>query len=334
MSAKRILTIDGGGIKGVLPAAFLAAVEDATGKRIVDHFDLVAGTSTGGIVALGLGLGMSAKEVLQFYLDQGPHVFHQDVVGRSLRERALSAIGKRWRNARQFVMPKYDGDRLREALTKVFRDRLLGESKTRLVIPAYHPRLRQVYVFKTAHHERFGVDWKERAVDVALSTAAAPTYLPSHRIPNGASLVDGGIWANNPVGMAVVEAIGVLGWAPKDIYVLSLGCTEDAYAIPESPGLMDIWLSVQDMFLQGQSKGSIGTAKLLVGHSDSTPKLFRFTHTDAQGTFGLDKVNMIDELRGLGAALARDALPTISHFFLHTPNEPFEPYYGPGSPQS
>lgn len=326
-NTKRILAIDGGGINGVLPAAFLAAIEDTTGKRIVDHFDLIAGTSTGGIIALALALGLSANDILGFYRDQGAHVFHQDPVDCSLRSRVLAAIGKRWRDTRQFAMPKYDPERLREALMKIFGERVLGVSRTRLVIPAYHARRREVYVFKTAHHRRFQVDWKSRATDVALSTAAAPTYFPGHRNPNGAVLLDGGIWANNPVGMAVVEGIGVLGWAPKDIYVLSLGCTEDTYTIPTNTGKLGVGLSAQDIFMQGQSKGSIGTAKLLVGHSDTEPKFFRFTHTDAWKVFGLDKASMIDELRGLGAALARDALPTINQLFLHTPIEPFSPYY-------
>ena len=74
---KRILTLDGGGIKGAFAASFLQTIEEATGKRIADHFDLIAGTSTGGIIALGLGLGMSTKEITQFYLNDGPRIFDQ-----------------------------------------------------------------------------------------------------------------------------------------------------------------------------------------------------------------------------------------------------------------
>src|SRR5690348_13387681 len=74
---RRILALDGGGIKGAFAAAFLHAIEDSTGKRIVDHFDLIAGTSTGGIIALGLGLGMSAREISQFYVNEGPRIFDQ-----------------------------------------------------------------------------------------------------------------------------------------------------------------------------------------------------------------------------------------------------------------
>ena len=71
----RILTIDGGGIKGVFPAAFLATVEDAIECNVADYFDLIVGTSTGGIIALGLGLGLSAKELLAFYEEHGPTIF-------------------------------------------------------------------------------------------------------------------------------------------------------------------------------------------------------------------------------------------------------------------
>jgi uncharacterized protein len=61
---RRILSIDGGGIKGALPASFLATIEKTTGEPIVDHFDLIAGTSTGGIIALGLGLGFTASTIV------------------------------------------------------------------------------------------------------------------------------------------------------------------------------------------------------------------------------------------------------------------------------
>ena len=71
---RRILALDGGGIKGAFAAAFLATIEEATGKRVADHFDLIAGTSTGGIIALGLGLGMSGREIVQFYVNDG-HAF-------------------------------------------------------------------------------------------------------------------------------------------------------------------------------------------------------------------------------------------------------------------
>src|ERR1700747_136493 len=98
---KRILCIDGGGLKGALPAAFLAEIEEATGKRIVDHFDLIAGTSTGGIIAIGLGLGVPAAEILAFYRDCGPSIFGAAAAPQAAGwcERTLAGLRNRAGNA-------------------------------------------------------------------------------------------------------------------------------------------------------------------------------------------------------------------------------------------
>ena len=75
MGRFRILSLDGGGIKGAFSAAALAVLEETTGHRCVDHFDLISGTSTGGIIAIGLGLGLSARAIADFYQEQGPIIF-------------------------------------------------------------------------------------------------------------------------------------------------------------------------------------------------------------------------------------------------------------------
>jgi patatin-like phospholipase/acyl hydrolase len=329
MSApKRILSIDGGGIKGVMPAAFLATLEEVTGKRIVDHFDLIAGTSTGGIIALGLGLGLSATNLLSFYEKKGPGIFSQEpMVGASLVRRALRHLRHKAQNARRLILPKYRPAALHAALEEAFGDQTLGESQTRLVIPAFDRQRCSVHIFKTPHHERLLTDWKQRAVDVALATAAAPTYLPSHRLANGISLLDGGVWANNPVGVAVVEAIGILGWDPRSLHVLSLGCTEAPSAPAEQSGMAGLVRRMADLFLLGQSHGAMGTAKLLMGAADAGQRLFRFQHIARPGEFGLDAVEQIPVLKGIGAAMAREALPRVIASFLNDPREPFVPQY-------
>src|SRR2546423_11943635 len=108
---RRILSIDGGGIKGVFPASFLASIEDALGDRVANYFDLIAGTSTGGIITLGLGIGLSAKEILTFYEELGPRVFKGTPLLRSLRGIGLS---------------KYSQAPLKEALQSQFGERRLG----------------------------------------------------------------------------------------------------------------------------------------------------------------------------------------------------------------
>lgn len=327
---RRVLALDGGGIKGVLAAAFLETIEEATGKRIAEHFDLVTGTSTGGIIALGLGLGMSAREIVQFYVNDGPHIFDQasPLNRQGLTGRMLAKLRGARRQARQISLPKYDSRGLRQALERAFKSARLGDSQVRLVIPAYHADKEDVYVFKTRHHERLQVDWRESAVDVALATAAAPTYFAAHQMPSGAPLIDGGIWANNPSGLAAVEARGVLGWTNDDLYILSIGCTEAAIDIPTDTGYSGLLLKSTALFMQGQSRASIGTAMLLSGHSEAEPRYFRYQPLVAAGKFSLDRVDMIDRLRGLGQACAREALPTLEKRFLYEKVEPFCPVPG------
>ena len=324
---RRILALDGGGIKGVLEAAFLDAVETATAKRIADHFDLVAGTSTGGIIALGLGLGLSAREIVEFYVREGPRIFDQaDATVANGMVQRWSAMLRNWRRRGQrLAWPKYEPDALRVALTAAFGSKTLGESRLRLVVPAYHGDKDDLYVFKTRHHPRLQVDWRERVVDVALATAAAPTYFRAHVMPSGAPLIDGGIWANNPAGVAAVEARSILGWKDDDLFVLSLGCTEEIFDVPASAGYKDLFLKSTELFMRGQSRAAAGTAKLLCDHTEVSPRYFRYQMTVPTGKFSLDRVEMIDRLRGLGASCARDALPVLQANFLDKPAEPFVP---------
>ena len=209
---KKILAIDGGGIKGAFPAAFLATIEDTIEDDIANYFDLIVGTSTGGIIALGMGLGLSTKEILAFYEKHGPTIFKGNRALRLLRWLGTS---------------KYSNAALKNALRSCFGDKKLGNSKKRLVIPSLNLETGEVHIYKTAHHTRLERDYKEDAVEVALKTAAAPTYFPTHRSCAGTPFIDGGMWANNPVGMAVVEAVTLLDWPRDSLKVLSLGCTTD-----------------------------------------------------------------------------------------------------------
>jgi patatin-like phospholipase/acyl hydrolase len=179
----QILSLDGGGIRGVFSAAILAAIEEDLELRLVDHFDLIAGTSTGGIIALGLGLGLRPADILAFYTEHGPRIFRNPW-------RLRSALWWFWR--------KYRPAALGTALRTTFGDRPFGESSKRLVIPSYNVGDDDVYIFRTAHAERLRRDYRVPAWKVALATSAAPTYFPACREVDGLRLIDGGVWANNP----------------------------------------------------------------------------------------------------------------------------------------
>lgn len=307
----KILSIDGGGIKGVFPASFLASVEESVGDKIGNYFDLIVGTSTGGIIALALGSGMSAKEVLKFYEEEGPIIFE----------------GSRFlRFIRHFGISKYSNSNLKKSLESKFGEKILGESFSRLVVPSLNLETGEVYVYKTAHNPRFERDYRVKMVDVALATSAAPTYFPTHKSAVGLPMIDGGVWANNPMGLAVVEALGSLGWQKGSFEILSIGCTQEPLNIKAGRRLSLGWgywgPRIVNAFMVSQSSFAYGMAQWLAGHE----KVVRINPTVPNGRFGLDVVKEIDSLRGLGDSEARKALPSIRHFF-EEKAEPFIPFH-------
>ena len=168
----RILAIDGGGIRGIFPAAVLAELERryTGGRSVGEFFDLIAGTSTGGILALGLGAGKTAADILNLYVQRGSEVFPP------LAENLWGRAKGLWRDGFHYVRHRYDRKGLEIVLTDCLEGRLFGESKRRLVIPAFEGRHSEVFVFKTPHHPDYKYDRHERMITVGLATAAAPAY--------------------------------------------------------------------------------------------------------------------------------------------------------------
>ncbi len=254
----RILSIDGGGIRGIFPAAILAELERrflAAGS-VATCFDLIAGTSTGGILALGLGAGFTANDLLDLYLYRGREVFPPVGVLRA------------WlRGKRHYARYLYDRRALRRLLTDQLGDRLLGDSKSRLCIPVFEGRHSEVFVFKTPHHPDYKTDRFERMVNVGLATAAAPTYFrPLEH--GGYTLVDGGVWANNPVMLAVIEALTCFDIERDRIDVLTLGCGEGRYVVSQPQilkGGLWHWKDVMGAAMRLQSLAATNQARLLLG---------------------------------------------------------------------
>lgn len=269
---RRILAIDGGGVKGVFPAAFLAALEEETGRPAVEHFDLIAGASTGGLIAIALGLGMSAREIVTFYRRHGPEIFRGHRLLRRLRQIAIA---------------KYSHEPLKSHLKTHFGDRLLGESRTRLLIPSLNLTTGRVHVFKTSHHPSLVRDWRMRAVDVALATVSAPTYFPIFYNADGEALVDGSLFARNPAGLAAVEAIGLLNWPRDGVRLLSLGCTARPMSamVGRTRGGVGYWgARIAQVFMKAQSSGALMTADLLLGPRTCCGSTPSFPPTPAAST--------------------------------------------------
>ena len=305
----QILSLDGGGLRGMFTAAVLAHLEEDHGVRVADHFDLIAGTSTGGIIALGLGLGMSPRQILEFYTAHGSRIF---------RDRS------RTRGARHWVLSKYSVKPLRDALTEVLGDRLFGASTKRLVITSYNLGANDVHLFRTPHLSHLRRDWRERAVDVALATTAAPTYFPAMSL-RGARLVDGGILANNPVMVALTEAIGPLQRAINEIKAFSVGTTTD---VPRNSRLLDrggrlTWApAAVDVLMRAQSDGATKQARHFLGDKN----FLRLNPTVPTGALNLDRVNA-DDLIGLAGHVSRSQSPEFRDRFADHFAETYNPYH-------
>ena len=139
----RILALDGGGIKGAFTASVLATLEREAGRRAADHFDLITGTSTGGILAIGLGLGFAAEDLLTFYVERGATIFPSTGL--------IDRPGMIWR---WLFSPKHSHTVLKTELVSILGHRKFGESSTRLVVPTYDAIGGRLFLMKTAEPHR------------------------------------------------------------------------------------------------------------------------------------------------------------------------------------
>lgn len=227
----QILSLSGGGYRGLFTAEVLAQLEKQAGKPIGQCFDLIAGTSIGGIIALGLGLGHSAEKIRDAFFADGLKIFPPRP--QPPKSKLLAAFGL----YRAVVGgPRYDGTVLRQTVEKIVGAKTpLGEARTRLLIPAINMTEGRVQMFKTPHAPVLQVDQHLKAADIAMATSAAPIYFPLARV--GESLfADGGLVANSPDACAVHEAIHFAGQEKADIRILSIGTTSAGFGLPTSLG--------------------------------------------------------------------------------------------------
>ncbi|OAI39847.1 hypothetical protein AYO39_02355 [Actinobacteria bacterium SCGC AG-212-D09] len=186
-------------------AAFIAGIEEILGDRITNHLDLIAGTSTGGLIALGLASGRSGQEMLDLYRNNGKQIFSGSWPGRGA------------------FMPKYSRKGLDRLLEEQFGSLQMKDLGVPTCISAYEVVSGQTRVFKTQHAGDlyWGADqlvWK-----VAAATSAAPTYFAPIQFKEEDAHIDGGVWANNPAMIAVTEAIRRFSRELRDLRLLSVG---------------------------------------------------------------------------------------------------------------
>ncbi|MCH7951059.1 MAG: patatin-like phospholipase family protein, partial [Candidatus Dadabacteria bacterium] len=199
----KVLSIDGGGVRGIIPSMVLAEIENKTGKRIAEMFDLMAGTSAGGIITLGLNVKgqngkpkFSAKEISKFFTDDCPEVFK-----KSPWKKFTSGFG--------LLDEKYDHGPLVTVLKKYMEETNLKSCKTKTLISTYDILNRHPQFFKSWSPSYENHKMRE----IARATSAAPTYFEPMELKvknNDAVLVDGGVFINNPAVSAYSEAIKLI----------------------------------------------------------------------------------------------------------------------------
>jgi patatin-like phospholipase/acyl hydrolase len=261
----KILSIDGGGIRGVFPAMFLTDLEaklKADGKdnwQIYQNFDLICGTSTGGIIAIALALGIPAKDIYDLYIDNANIIF-----------------GNKRNKFAQLFYSAHSRVALEKLIQDIFKkakngnDPILKDCKTNICIPVFDLLEGKPSVLKKDHHPRFTRDFHIPAYKAALATAAAPVYFDPYSSEytdlNGVvkpfkNKVDGGVFANNPTLLGMIEAEVALYIKKEDMRILSLGTGYQKFSdgADRKKWGISYWINPKrkrliDLFMQAQSQ--------------------------------------------------------------------------------
>jgi uncharacterized protein len=260
-----ILCIDGGGIRGVFPAMFLANLEAELKSKgfektkIHQHFNLISGTSTGGIMAIALALGMPAHDIYRLYL-----------------ENAKSIFGKKKGFWSSLFYSSHDRSFLETLIREKFKeiaggeDPRLADCKTNICIPIYDLMQGKPSVLKNNYHPRFVRDYHIPAYHAALATSAAPTYFDPYStkyidLKNieqpFSNKVDGGVFANNPSLLTIIEAQKAFNKDLSELRVLSIGTGHQRFAdaCEKKKWGVGYWMlnkkrRIIELFMQGQSQ--------------------------------------------------------------------------------
>jgi patatin-like phospholipase/acyl hydrolase len=271
----RVLALDGGGIRGVIPAMLLADVESRSDKRVGELFDLIAGTSTGGILALGLTTPdpaspdrprYRAADLVQLYADKGQVIFR-----RSLWHWLVTLGG--------LLASKFTVNGLDAVLRTYFGESRLKDAVSEVLITSYDLEHRDSwFIARHKAREDPGFDFPMR--HVARATSAAPTYFRPERLSvhPATAMVDGGVFANNPAMCAYVEAIKLHG--PKDVLVVSLGTgqvkTPIHYRQARTWGLIGWARQLINVFMDGVADTVEHQLTWLLPDQAGEPRYFRF----------------------------------------------------------
>lgn len=288
MAIRTLLSLDGGGIRGLIPALWLVEVERRlrrSGKGSVrDHFDLIAGTSTGSILACGIASGLSPQQIADLYVQRHQEIFPGGAM------RLWSRMGRLFTQGPS--APKYDGKGLRAVLSSVLGGNTLKHLSPRTLVVSYDTIARSAVIFKSHKEEH----WELPVWQVCVASSSAPTYFPGHIMDvegKRCALIDGGVVANNPTACAVAEALRLnreAGTPEQPLMVVSIGTGQVTRPIPAEAtqewGALEWALPIIDVLFDGASKSVDYIARQSIGAG-----YFRLQTQLAKGMDDMDDVS-------------------------------------------
>lgn len=287
---RRILTIDGGGVRGIIPAVLLAALERQTGRLTRDTFDFVAGTSTGAVLAAGIAAGIPAERLVTLYAERSSQVFRRIPVIGTLRRIITGSM--------------YDTPTLhrliREELGPEARDWRLNDAPIDMLITAKRLSDGMPWYFVRDNPANSCRAGEYLLADAATASAAAPTYFSPRNLAGIGELIDGGIGvAGNPVYQACVEAFEYThAYSPSETVVVSLGT--GTLLRRERPTWLWPWLG----WLLSELLRSPAEQQTELVHRHYPEARFYRLDLELGREIGLDAVDRMGELRALGERLA------------------------------
>lgn len=332
----RVLAIEGGGMRGYYTATFLNALcRHFKGDPLNwgKNLDLICGTSTGAILACAIAKGIPLQEVMGIYKKEGKRIF----------PRSFSLLGN-------FCRHSADADHLKSVLQKIFGDLTLEDVYNKqgiaLCIPTVNVSDYLAKIFKTPHKEEYSNDKKYHLVDVCMASAAAPLLFPPHEVSNPDNpdnikfFVDGGVWANTPVLIALIEALRVAR-KQQDIHVLSVGTVPppggNLKALKKKKsqwGIKQWGMDIMEMPISAQSYGYNSMARFVAemfSENGRTVKVIwpaeKIKSCDGYSAIGIDKAKDIaiqtmsemaeaDALNNLSKAFSNEQISEIKDFFI------------------
>ena len=332
VSRFQILSLIGGGIRGAFVTSYLKELEQKLGRPIADSFDLIAGTSTGGIIAAGLAFGHSAERMHKFYVDYGASIFTErgPYKAKGIYRYMYPTVNWLFKKKTGGVLDsafraRYSPDALETSFDEGFGENTLGDIHcTRLIMPAVNLTKGEPHVFRSTHLPVAVPDKDIKIAEAIIATTAAPTYFPHRQIGENA-YVDGGVWAADPSMLAIAEAIRIQKFLQQydpdapivtdDIHLLSVGTGRAEFSMsPPGPdaGLL-FWASrIADVMGTSQSQGVHLPLKFFLGD--------RYRHVNFKMTekWPLDGVENIPKLFEVGEKRAAETFDTINEeFFVH-----------------